>query len=81
MDLVDIPGNLNGRHYVDEILDPHVEPHMDNHALNDRPIFMQDGATPHSARISQDFLHDVAIDVMLWQKPGSEYHRKLVVTH
>ena len=66
MDLIDIRGNLNGRRYVDEILEPHVEPHMDNHALNDRPIFMQDGATPHTARISQGFLHDAAIDVMLW---------------
>ena len=40
MDLVDIRGNLNGPRYVDEILEPHVEPHMDNHALNDHPIFM-----------------------------------------
>ena len=64
MDLIDIRGNLNGRRYVDEILEPHVEPHMDNHALNDRPIFMQDGATPHTVRISQHFLHDAAIDVM-----------------
>ena len=27
---------------------------------------MQDGATPHTARVSQDYLHQAAIDVMLW---------------
>lgn len=27
---------------------------------------MHDGATPHTARVSQDYLHQAAIDVMLW---------------
>ena len=65
VDLVDIRGNWNGPRYVDEILEPHVEPHINNHALNDHPIFVQDGATPHTARISQDYLHNAAIDDLL----------------
>ena len=83
MGLIDIRCNLNGRRYVDEIPEPRVEPHMDNHAPNGHPIFIQDRATPHTARISQHSLHDAAIDVMLLakQKPGSECHRKLVVSH
>ena len=67
LDLVDIRGNLNAQRYVDEILPPpHVEPHMDNHRLMDRPIYMHDGATPHTAHLSQDYLHRAAVDVMLW---------------
>ena len=66
MDLVDIHGGLTAQKYVDEVLSPHVEPHIDNHALADRAIFMQDGATPHTARISTDFLTAAAIDVLLW---------------
>ena len=40
---------------------------MDKHALNDLPISMHDGTTPHTMRISQDFLHDAIIVVILWQ--------------
>ena len=39
---------------------------MDNYALNDRPVSMQDGATPHSTRITKDVRHDAAIYAMLW---------------
>ena len=63
MDSVDIWGNLNGPRYVDEILEPHMEPH--GQPCPEWPaIFMQDGATPHTERISQDFLHDAIIHVM-----------------
>ena len=45
---------------------PHVEQHVDNHALADGAMFMQDGATPHTARIPREFLAIVAMDVLLW---------------
>ena len=66
LDLVDIGGDLNAQRYVDEILGPHVEPHVGNHRLMGRPIDMQDGATPHTARLSQEYIHWAAVDVMLW---------------
>jgi hypothetical protein len=35
------------------VLDPSVVPHFDNHALTDTPMFMDDNARPHRARIVQ----------------------------
>jgi hypothetical protein len=37
------------------VLAPRVVPHFDNHALADRPMFMDDNARPHRARIVQHF--------------------------
>lgn len=64
--LVEIRGNLNAQRYCDEVLDTHVIPHFDNHALRDRPIFMQDGATPHTARVTMEMLQREAIEVLDW---------------
>ena len=47
-------------------LDQSFDPQFENHALANRLIFMQDGATPHRARISRTFLQDAAIDVLPW---------------
>ena len=44
LDLVDIHGGITSQKYIDYILRPHVEPHIDNHVLADRAVFMQDGA-------------------------------------
>lgn len=66
MPLVEIEGNLNGRRYCDEVLDAHVVPHMDNHPLRDRPIFMHDGAPPHTAHVSRDLLQREVVDVLDW---------------
>ncbi|GFU52719.1 transposable element Tcb1 transposase [Trichonephila clavipes] len=51
--LIVIRGTLTGQRYVDEILQPHVGPF-----LNDLSgaIFQQDNARPHIARVAQDFL-------------------------
>ena len=65
-DLVTVNGNLNARSYRDEILAEQVEPPFDDHALADRPIFMHDGATPHTARISMAFLRQSAMEVLPW---------------
>ena len=45
---------------------PQVQPHMDNQALAARPIFMQDGASCHTARLCRNFLEIAAIDVQPW---------------
>ena len=63
---------LTAQKYTDHILGPHVEPHIDNHVLADRGVFMQDGASPHAARISEGFLASAAIDVLLWPTKGPD---------
>ena len=65
-DLVTVNENLSARLYRDEILAEQVEPHFDDHALADRPIFMHDGATPHTARISMAFLRQSVMEVLPW---------------
>ena len=53
LDLYVLDGNLTGQIYRDNVLAPCVVPHFDNHALADRPMFMDDNARPHRARIVQ----------------------------
>ncbi|GFV88804.1 DDE_3 domain-containing protein [Trichonephila clavipes] len=51
--LIVMRGTLTGQRYVDDILRPYVGPF-----LNGLPgaIFHQDNASPHRARVAQDFL-------------------------
>ncbi|NYT47344.1 MAG: hypothetical protein H0A75_06960 [Candidatus Methanofishera endochildressiae] len=53
---VSLDGNLTGQKYRENVLAPRVVPHFDNHALADRPMFMDDNARPHRARIVQHYL-------------------------
>ena len=55
LDLYVLDGNLIGQKYRDNVFAPRVVPHFDNHALTDRPMFMDDNARPHRARIVQHF--------------------------
>jgi hypothetical protein len=64
MELSEQPGNLTGQKYRDNVLAPHVVPHFDNHALADRPMFMDDNARPHRARIVQHFLQQEAVQTI-----------------
>ena len=61
LDLYVPDGNLTGQKYRDNVLAPCVVPHFDNHALADRPMFMDDNARPHRARIVQYFLQQEAV--------------------
>ncbi|GFW71606.1 DDE_3 domain-containing protein [Trichonephila clavipes] len=51
--LIVMRGTLTGQRYVDDILQPHVEPF-----LNGLPgaISQQDNAHPQTTRVAQDFL-------------------------
>jgi hypothetical protein len=49
---------------VDYVLAPRVVPHFDNHALADRPMFMDNNARPHRARIVQHFLQQEAVQTI-----------------
>ena len=64
--LVDLHDNMTAARYRDEVLMRWVEPHMDGHAVADRPIFQQDKAPPHIARLTTAFLQNAADDVLPW---------------
>ena len=48
------------------MLAPRVVPHFDNHALAVRPMFMDDNARPHRARIVQHLLQQEAVQTIAW---------------
>jgi hypothetical protein len=52
--------------YRDNVLAPRVIPHFDNHALADRPMFMDDNARPHRARIVQHIIQQEAVQTIPW---------------
>jgi hypothetical protein len=66
LDLYVLGGNLTGQKYRDNVLAPRVVPHFDNHALADRPMFMDDNTRPHRARIAQHFLQQEAVQTIPW---------------
>jgi hypothetical protein len=60
LDLYVLDGNLTGQKYCENLLPPRVVPHFANHALTDRPMFMDDSTRPQRARIVQHFLQQEA---------------------
>ena len=64
-DLIFIDGNLNGQRYIDEVLTPHVLPFLRQMPVAD-PIFQDDNARPHRARIVDDFLRVNNVNRMDW---------------
>ena len=51
LDMYVLDGNLTGQKYRDNVLAPHVVPHFDNHALADRPMFIDDNARPQQGAV------------------------------
>ena len=47
----DINQDVTAQKYIDEIVRPHVDPHIDNNALTDSTVLMQGGAKPQTTRI------------------------------
>jgi hypothetical protein len=76
LDLYVLDGNLTSQKYCDNVLAPRVVPHFDNHALVDRPMFMDDNARPHRARIVQHFLQQEAVQTIPW--PAMSPDMKLI---
>jgi hypothetical protein len=62
LDMYVLDGNLTGQKYCDNVLAPRVVPHFDNHALADRPMFMDDNARPHRARIGSSCSHSLMVE-------------------
>ena len=65
LDLYVLDGNLTGQTYRDNVLPPRVVPLFDNHAWADRPMFMNDNARPHRARIVH-VLQEKAVQTITW---------------
>ncbi len=65
-ELVVIDGRLTAQRYIDEVLRPQVVPYAaampDVHDF----IFMDDNATPHRARITDQFMEDEGIERLDW---------------
>ena len=62
--LVVVPGNLNGRRYIDEILRPLVVPYLRQMGRN--AIFQDDNARPHRAWIVDNFLQLNGVQRLEW---------------
>lgn len=63
-DLVVVDGNLNAQRYIDQILRPVLLPFLQQH--NNRTLFQQDNARPHTARITREFLQRNNVNVLPW---------------
>jgi hypothetical protein len=63
---VQVQLTVKGKTTPDSCTPPRVGPHFDNHALADRPIFMDDNARPHRAQIVQHFLQQEAVQTIPW---------------
>ena len=57
-DLLTIRGNLNGVRYMQEVLNPVLVPHFDNHPLASRSIFMDD----NTCLFSHHLLHILSVE-------------------
>ena len=66
LDLVTVQGTLTGKKYRDNILRPVVIPHFDNHPLRTRPVYMDDNARPHRARVVTDVIQREAVTTLPW---------------
>lgn len=60
--LVHVAGALTGIRYRDEILQPHVIPHINANG----GLFQHDNARPHVARVCQEFLQRNQVNTLPW---------------
>ena len=65
-ELVVIDGNLTAQRYVNEVLRPILLPLLNGHGGRNQMTFQHDNATPHSARLTRQFLADSGVNVMQW---------------
>ena len=64
MDVDHVPGGVGGlsaQRYIDNILEPGVDPYINANCLT---MFMQDNGRPHTIRMTTRFLNDNNIDVL-----------------
>ena len=61
--LVVIPGTLNAIGYINNVLQPVLVPYLQE---LEEPIFQQDNARPHTARVTMEFLNTAGVDMLPW---------------
>lgn len=61
--LVFIHGNMTARRYIQEVVEPHLLPYLRGHL---EPIFKQDNARPHIARVALDFFEESQVTLLPW---------------
>ncbi|CAH2004434.1 unnamed protein product [Acanthoscelides obtectus] len=61
--LIFIRGNMNAQRYIHGVLEPHLLPYLDT--LTD-PVFQQDNARPHVARVTIDFFQHNDVTLLPW---------------
>ena len=66
LDMHVLQGNMNGQLYRDLVLRDIVVPHFDGHPLADRPLYIDDNARPHRARIVTAYRQQESIDSIFW---------------
>jgi hypothetical protein len=66
LDLVTIQSNLTGDQYTRDVLQPVVVPHLDNHPLATRSVYMDDNAKPHRSRTVTAYLQSEAVTSVPW---------------
>ena len=62
--IVVVPGNLNGRRCIDEILRPHIVPYL--RQMGQNAIFQDDNLRPYRARIVDNFLQLNGVQRLEW---------------
>ena len=72
LDLYVLDVTLTGQMYRDQSLRPLVVPDYDGHPLASRAILMDDNASPHRARIVQDYVQQEAIELLPWSAMSSD---------
>ena len=58
-----IRGNMTALRYIHEVVEPHVLPYLET---IENPIFQQDNARPHVARVTLDFMDQHDINRLPW---------------
>ncbi|KAI4465039.1 transposable element-related [Holotrichia oblita] len=61
--LVFIQTTMNAQHYIDEVVEPHILPYLQT--LED-PLFQQDNAPSHVARISINRFEEAHVIILPW---------------
>ena len=61
-----LEGTITGAKHRYDVISNIVVPHFQNHHLADGPLFMDDDARPHRARIVRQLVEQESIETLTW---------------